>query len=87
MRPKGKSVVTIKYQSLSEAYDRLKSDNTKLSKQLSHLQEDFDNLARIKVHQLLDVLHNKIHTLESTDYPQGDTIRCSKCGKIECGGR
>jgi cell division protein FtsB len=87
MRPKGKSVVKIKYETLSDAYDRLKADNTKLSSQISKLQEDFDNLARVKVYQLLDVLRDKIHTLESTDYPQGDTIRCSKCGKMECGGR
>jgi len=87
MRPKGKSVAQIKYKSLSEAYDRLKKDNIKLSKQLTHLQEDFDNLARIKVHKLLDVLHNKIHTLESPDYPQVEPSRCAKCGKMECGGR
>jgi len=78
-------VTQIKYESLSDAYDRLKADNTKLSTQISKLQEDFDNLARVKVHQLLNVLKNKIHTLESTDYPQVDTIRCSKCGKMECG--
>lgn len=87
MRPKGKSVLKIKYETLSDAYDRLKADNTKLSSQLSKLQDDFDNLARIKVHQLLDVVHGKIHQLESTDYPQGDPTRCSKCGKIERGGR
>jgi hypothetical protein len=69
MRPKGKSVTQLKYETLSEAYDRLKKDNIKLSTQLSKVQDDFDNLARIKVHQLLDVVHGKIHQLESTDYP------------------
>jgi len=87
MRPKGKSVLKIDYDALSNAYDRLKADNTKLSSQISKLQEDFDNLARVKMYQLLDLLRGKIHMLESTDYPQGDTIRCSKCGKMECGGR
>lgn len=82
MRPKGKSVTQLKYETLSEAYDRLKKDNIKLSTQLSKVQNDFDNLARIKVHQLLDVVHGKIHQLESTDYPQVHTPRCAKCGKI-----
>ena len=87
MRPKGKSVLKIDYDALSNGYDRLKADNIKLSTQISKLQEDFDNLARVKMYQLLDLLRGKIHMLESTDYPQVHTPRCAKCGKMECGGR
>ena len=70
MRPKGKSTTKIKLDLLSDSYDRLKRDYMKLDQQYAKLQNDFDNLARVKVYQLLDVLHHKVHELEPKDYPQ-----------------
>lgn len=70
MRPKGKSTTKIKLEALSDNYDRLKRDYMKLDQQYAKLKDDFDNLARVKVYQLLDVLHHKVHELEPKDYPQ-----------------
>lgn len=70
MRPRGKSTTKIKLEVLSDSYDRLKRDYMKLDQQYTKLQDDFDNLARIKIYQLLDILYGKVHELEEKDYPQ-----------------